>query len=300
MKKLALLSLIAILALFAVGCAPISALFQRPIVLTDDFGREVTLEKPAVRIVSLAPSTTEMLFALGLGDKVVGVTEFCNYPLEAKTKTHVGGFGLPSVEKIVSVQPDLVVAASLQQTVVEQLEQLGIAVIAVNPQNIEQVINNALLLGEATGATQEARAVEANLRAALREVEEKTKGLAAEGRPLVYFEIWHDPITSAGPNTFIHELITRAGGINIAANAATNFPVLSLEEILAKEPAAMFRGHGGGTVDEIRQRPNWENVPAIRDNRVYLVNEDLILRPGPRLALGLREVAELLHPDLWR
>ena len=136
--------------------------------------------------------------------------------------------------------------------------------------------------------------------AAMREVEEKTRGLAEGSRPLVYFEIWHDPITSAGPNTFIHELITRAGGINLAGNAATNFPVLSLEEILAQKPTVMFRGHGPETVEAIKQRANWETVPAIASNRVYLVNEDLVLRPGPRLALGLREMARLLHPGLWR
>ncbi|MBS3873360.1 MAG: cobalamin-binding protein [Firmicutes bacterium] len=300
MKKLSLLALIAILALVAAGCAPITALFQRPIVLTDDFGRQITLEKPAVRIVSLAPSTTELLFALGLSDKIVGVTEFCNYPALAQTKEKVGGFGPPSVEKIVSVKPDLVVAASLHQAVVEQLEQLNIPVLAVDPKNIAQVIANAALLGQATGTTRQAQAIEQELTAAMREVEEKTRGLAEGSRPLVYFEIWHDPITSAGPNTFIHELITRAGGINLASNAATNFPVLSLEEILAQKPTVMFRGHGPETVEAIKQRANWETVPAIANNRVYLVNEDLVLRPGPRLALGLREMARLLHPDLWR
>jgi len=299
-KKLSLLALIAILALVAAGCAPITALFQRPIVLTDDFGRQITLEKPAVRIVSLAPSTTELLFALGLSDKIVGVTEFCNYPALAQTKEKVGGFGPPSVEKIVSVKPDLVVAASLHQAVVEQLEQLNIPVLAVDPKNIAQVIANAALLGQATGTTRQAQAIEQELTAAMREVEEKTRGLAEGSRPLVYFEIWHDPITSAGPNTFIHELITRAGGINLASNAATNFPVLSLEEILAQKPTVMFRGHGPETVEAIKQRANWETVPAIANNRVYLVNEDLVLRPGPRLALGLREMARLLHPDLWR
>jgi len=273
---------------------------QRPIVLTDDFGREVTLDKPAVRIVSLAPSTTELLFALGLADKIVGVTEFCNYPALAQTKEKVGGFGPPSIEKIISLDPDLVVAASLHQAVVEQLEQLNIPVIAVNPTNMAQVIANALLLGKATGATREAQTIEQDFTTAMREVEQKTRGLAESSRPLVYFEIWHDPITSAGPNTFIHELITRAGGINLAANAASNFPVLSLEEILAQKPAVMFRGHGPETIEAIKERPNWETVPALANNRVYLVDEDIILRPGPRLTLGLREMARLLHPDLWR
>ena len=147
MKKLALLALVAILALAMAGCAPITALFQRPIVLTDDFGRQITLEKPAVRVVSLAPSATELLFALGLNDKIVGVTEFCNYPAEALAKEKVGGFGPPSIEKIVSLSPDLVVAASLHQAVVEQLTQLNIPVIALDAKNIAQVINNAALLG---------------------------------------------------------------------------------------------------------------------------------------------------------
>ncbi|MBS3937895.1 MAG: ABC transporter substrate-binding protein [Peptococcaceae bacterium] len=300
MKKLFILTLVVLVSLIATGCAPITALLQRNIVLTDDYGREVTLPKPAVRIVSLVPSNTEMLFALGLGDKVVGVTEFCNYPAEAQAKDKVGGFGAPSVEKIVSVKPDLVVAASLHQSVLEQLAQLNIPVIALNPRNIRQIMDNAILLGRATGATRQAESLVKEMNATLRQVEEKTKALAEIAKPLVYFEIWHDPIMSAGPNTFIHELITRGGGKNLAAGAATDWPNLSLEDILAQRPAVMFRGHGTLTVEEISARTDWGTIPAIANNRVYLVNEDLVLRPGPRIVLGLLDIAQRLHPGLWR
>jgi len=300
MKKLSFIALLAIFTAFIVGCTPVAGLFQREIVLTDDFDRQIILQKPAERIVSLVPSNTEMLFALGLADKIVGVTEFCNYPSEVSTKTKVGGFGAPSVEKIVSVSPDLVVSASLHQSVVEQLAQLNIAVIALNPRTISDIMDNARLLGRATGTSRRAETLIQEMTNTLRQVDEKTKSVADADRPLVYFEIWHDPITSAGPNTFVHELITRGGGKNMAAEAATDWPSLSLEDVLARQPQVLLRGHGMQTVQEVLARPNWGTVPAIAEGRVYLVNDDLVLRPGPRIVQGLLEIARALHPELWR
>ncbi|MDP3486553.1 MAG: cobalamin-binding protein [Bacillota bacterium] len=297
-KTLALLLAIALIATLS-ACSSLSV-FQKAITVTDDMGREVSLPKAALRIVSLAPANTEFLFALGLGDKIVGVTDWCNFPQEVSSKEKVGGFSKPSVEKIVSLKPDLVVAASLHKDVVEQLEILKIPVIVLNAKSISEVLANADLLGKVTGATKAANDVKSRINAILKQVDDKVKTLSAEQRPVVYYEVWHDPIMTAGPNTFINELITRAGGINLAASAPTNYPTYSLEELLARQPEVMFYGHAVETVEQVLARTNWKSIPAISNERVYLVNEDIILRAGPRIGEGLLELAKHLHPGLWK
>ncbi|MBT9175720.1 MAG: Vitamin B12-binding protein [Firmicutes bacterium] len=299
MKRIILISLILALAFALSGCAVLNVL-QPSIVVTDDLGREVRLERTASRIVSLAPSNTEMLFALGIEGKIVGVTTNCDYPAQAATKEKVGSFGTPSVEKIVSLRPDLVLAASLHKTVGEQLAALGIPVIVLNAESIQGVLDNAELLGRVTGAVRGAAQLKRQISADLNAVDERVQALANEQRPLVYYEVWSNPIMTAGPNTFLHELITRAGGINLGATATTNWPTLSLEELLSRQPQVMFYGHATETVEQIKARPDWGSIPALREGRVYLVDENLILRPGPRIGQALRLLASQLHPDLWR
>lgn len=299
MKRLISLLLSALLVVSLSGCSIISRGAQ-DITVIDDMGREISLAKSPERIVSLGPTNTEFLFALGLGEKVVGVTDICNYPPEAATKAKVGGFGKPSIESIVSLKPDLVVAASLHKEVVEQLMALGTPVIVLNAQTIDDILKNADLLGEATGATKAAADVKQHITSLLTQVDDKVKSLSEKDRPVVYYEVWHDPIMTAGPNTFINELITRAGGTNLAANAQANYPTYSLEELLARQPEVMFYGHAVETVDQIVVRTNWGSIPAIVSHRVYLVDEDLVLRAGPRIGEGLLELAKHLHPELWK
>lgn len=299
MKRILSLALALILVISLAGCSSIS-IFQRSITVKDDMGREVSLPKIPARIVSIAPTNTEFLFALGLGDKVVGVTDWCNYPADAAKKEKVGGFSKPSVEKIVSLKPDLVVAASLHKEVVEQLDQLKIPVIVLNAKNIQEILNNADLLGKATGTTKAAEALKKQINEDLKLVDDKVKNLSADKKPVVYYEVWYDPIMTAGPNTFIHELIVRAGGQNMAANAPTNYPTYALEDLLARQPEVMFYGHAVETIEQIKNRTNWETVPALKNDRIYLVDEDMILRAGPRISKGLIELAKKLHPDLWK
>lgn len=299
MKKAILLSLALVLALTLTACSSLS-IFNKAIIVKDDLGREVSLPKTPGRILSIAPTNTELLFALGLGDKTVGVTDICNYPLEAGTKEKIGDFAQPSVEKIVSLKPDLVLAASLHKTVVEQLEQLKIPVIVLDALTINEVFENIDMLGKATGATKEASALKLSIESALKQVDDKVKTLGAEGRPLVYYEVWYDPIMTAGANTFIDELITRAGGVNMAHDAATKYPTYSLEELLARKPEVMFYGHAVENVEQIKARANWGTIPFVSEDQVYLINEDLILRAGPRIGLGLIELSKRLHPDLWK
>jgi iron complex transport system substrate-binding protein len=299
MKRIAVLSLVLVLAVALSGCAVLNVL--RPsIVVTDDLDREVRLERAARRIVSLAPSNTEMLFALGLAEETVGVSELCDYPPQAATKERVGSFATPSIEKIVNLKPDLVLAASLHKTVGEQLVELGIPVIVLHPASIQGVLDNADLLGRVTGQTRGAAELKRQITAELNAVDERVKTLTQAQRPLVYYEVWSNPIMTAGPNTFINELITRAGGVNLGATATTAWPTLSLEELLSRQPQVMFYGHATETVEQVRQRADWGSIPALRDGRVYLVDENLILRAGPRIGQALRLLSTHLHPDLWR
>jgi iron complex transport system substrate-binding protein len=281
------------------GCAYIAPR-DEAIVVTDDMGREINLPNAPVRIVSLAPSNTEFLFALGLDEKIAGITDLCNYPTEVAQKEKVGGFSDPSVEKIIALKPDLVVAASLHEAVVKQLDQLNIPVIVLNAQNIQQILANVEMLGKVTGADRAAEELINRINADLKLVDDKIQNLSADEMPLVYFEVWNDPIMTAGPYTFIDELITRAGGVNIAADAPVDYPVYTLEELLARKPEVMLYTHGVETAEQIMDRANWDNMPALENGRVYIVNEDLVMRPGPRIVEGLIAISQKLHPDLWK
>jgi len=297
MRRILTLLITLSLLLTLTACASLSRA-PKDITVTDDMGRDINLAKTPERIISLGPTNTEFLFALGLADKIVGVTDICNFPAEAASKNKVGSFAAPSIEMIVSLKPDLVVAASLHREVVEQLDNLNIPTIVLDAQSINEILNNCDLLGKATGATKAAESIKKSINDHLKLVDDKLKSVV--NRPTVYYEVWFDPIMTAGPNTFIHELITRAGGINLAANATTNYPTYSLEELLAQQPDVMFYGHAVETVEQILARTNWSTIPAVNEQRVYLLNEDLILRAGPRVGEGLLELAKHLHPTLWK
>jgi iron complex transport system substrate-binding protein len=279
--------------------APVVESPDQPVVVYDDMDRAITIPKLPTRIVSLAPANTELIFALGLGDKVVGVTEYCNYPEEAAGKEKIGDFFSPSVEKIVSLNPDLVLAASLHKTVVEQLDELKIPTLVLDALSIADVFGNLDMLGKATNTAVQADEVKSYMQSILDEVTRKVASIPGEAKPLVYYEIWGDPITTSGPDTFVHELIALGGGLNMAADASEKYPVYSLEELLAKKPAIMFYGHGAESIEQVLARPDWGSIPAIQENRVYLVNDDIMFRPAPRLVEGLLAMAKLLHPELW-
>lgn len=272
---------------------------QGPLTITDDKDREVTLARPAQRIVSIAPSNTEFLFALNLSEKVVGVTDLCNYPLEAAEKESIGDFANPSVEKILSLQPDLVLASSMHQEVVESLEGLEIAVMVLDAQNIDEIKGNIEMLAVMTDSQAAAESLLQNINSDLALVDQKIATISDEEKKSVYFEVWSEPIMTIGPNTFIHELITRAGGNNIAYDSQVDWPEFSLEQLIARQPEVMIYAHGAETVDAISNRPGWESIPAVSEGRIHLIDGDLVLRPGPRIIKGVIELSKILYPELW-
>ncbi|NLI13646.1 ABC transporter substrate-binding protein [Pelotomaculum propionicicum] len=287
------------------GCAKTTKVASGPgfpMQITDDLGRQVTIKEAPQRIVSLAPAITETLFALGLGDKVVGVTNYCDYPAEAKTKAKVGGFSTPSAELVVAAKPDLVLAPKINENYVPQLEQAGLTVVTIESLNLPQVLENIRLIGQVTGASEAANSLTADMQQRIEEITTKVGGLTDEQKPAVYFEIWPDPLTTGGSKSFVNSLITMAGGKNIAGDVEQDWVNLSPEMVLARDPKVAILCHHGSsqqTVEEFKSRKGWEQVSAIKNNRVGLVSdENTVVRTGPRVVEGFEYMARLIHPEL--
>jgi len=267
----------------------------REVTVIDVLGREVKVELPIESIVSIAPSNTEILFALGLGDRVIGVTEACDYPPDAKSKPKVGQVEM-NIEKIVEMSPDLVVAvASMQLPVIETVSRLGIPVLALDPKTLPDVLDSITLVGKATGTEEAASLLVQRLGKQIQDIQSKAaKAVAGEVRPRVFVEIWDDPLMTAGPGTFIDELIRVAGGENIAGDAGMEWPEFSVEVVVERDPDVIVTVWKDA--DDVRMRPAWEGISAVKTGRIHRVNPDILTRPGPRLVEGLLEILEIIHP----
>lgn len=267
-----------------------------PISLGDDAGRVVTLAAPPERIVSAAPSTTELAFAVGLGDEVVAVDKFSNYPPEAASRTSIGSYIEPDLEAILGARPDLVLVTDVHLAeLVPALEQRGIPTLVLSARNIEGVLLNLLLLGRVAGDEAEAERVVADLRTRIAAVETRVAGREPVG---VFYEL--DPsLFTAGPGTFIDDVIRRAGGRNIAAAAGEAYPQLSAEEVIAADPAVILLADeaAGVTPEAIAGRAGWASVDAVESGRIVLINPDIGSRPGPRVVDALELIAAALHPE---
>jgi iron complex transport system substrate-binding protein len=261
---------------------------------TDELGRQIRVASRPGRIVSLAPSITETLFALGVGDRVVGVTTYCNYPPQAASKEKIGDTLRPNIEKIVALQSDLVIVSTASQLEesVKRLDELGIPVYASNPRNIDQVLTSIDKLGELTGAQIEGRRLVQSLRTRIENVEQK---LDKARRPSVLFLLGTSPLISAGRGTFVDDLINRAGGRSLTGDLSGDYPQYSLESAIAGKPEVIFLQSGD---DQLPAR--LKDTPAGRSGRVYHLNDDLLLRPGPRVVEGLEQMAACIHPELFR
>lgn len=273
-----------------------------PITLTDDAGREVTIAAEPQRVVSLLPSNTEILFAVGAGDQVVGVTSYCNYPEEAATREQVGGITTKSlnIESIVALQPDLVLATGSQAEIVPILEESSLTVIVLEPATFDDIFANIELVGRVTGHTDEVSTLTNALRRRVDTV--VTTVSAADTQPTVFYEVWHDPLMTAGPNTFIGQLITLAGGESIFADVEEDWPQVSAEAVVERDPAFILGPDSHGeelTPEKIKTRTGWENIAAVQNEEIYILNGDAVSRPGPRIVDMLEETARDLHPDLF-
>jgi iron complex transport system substrate-binding protein len=255
------------------------------------------------RIVSLAPSNTEILFALGLGDKVVGVTEYCDYPPEALEKPKVGGFSTVDIEKVLSLSPDLILAANLHiETVVPELERRGLRVVTLNPTTTEEVLDGITQLGVLTGNEVEASQIVNDMRERIEAVVKKTASLSEDEKPRFLALAWHDPIYAASPANLQGQLIAMAGGTNIAYDI-TSEP-MGLEAVIARNPQVIiaYTGHGDGRdlpFNWAKTEPRLKNTEAVKNNRVYQIDTNVIGRAGPRIADALEQIAQFLHPEIF-
>ena len=268
-------------------------------IVIDDLGREVTIEEVPTTIVSLAPSNTEILFDLGLADKVVGVTNYCNYPEEALEKEKVGGFSDVDIERIVAINPDLILAEDMHKLeVIPALEQLGFTVIALVPHNLQEVMDSIVLIGRITGATEKASEIVVDMSQKIEAITDETDRLEETEKPKVLYVIWHAPMMSVGRDTRIHELIRLAGGINIAALAGEGYPTLTLEEIINIDPQVIIVD-SEASLDFVLDESRLSGVAALIDNRVYNIDPDLSNRPTSRIVEALELMAKMIHPEIF-
>lgn len=270
-------------------------------VVMDELGRRVEVSAHPRRIVSLAPSVTEMLFALGLGDRVVGVTTLCDYPPEATAKEKVGDVIAPSLERIVALAPDLVIVSTATQLEMfaTRLVEVGIPLYVVKANRLEDVLETLRHLGNVTGERERAEALVGSLQARIERVVERTRHLP---RPRVLLVIQRDPLIVAGRGAFLTDLVEKAGGHSITADAEREWTLYSIESVLARAPEVLVLPSREGGSRRLADLP-WPalaSTPALRNRRVYAINADLLMRPGPRLVEGLEELARVLHPEVFQ
>lgn len=266
----------------------------------DDMGRQVPLASEPKRIVSMAPNITEILFALGLKNQIVGVTNYCNYPAEAANIERIGGFINPSLEKIIFLKPDIILctADGNRKETVRQLENIGLPVFVVNPVDIDKLFNAILRISEITGRKEEGIILVTQLRDQQQQISAMTKSLS---KPRVFFQVGIEPIITVGGETFITKLIDAAGGINIYGHESSRYPRCSIEDIISKNPDIIIISSAGKMADYRHAKKYWQqwsNLQAVQDNRIYRIDPDIINRPSPRIMDALEELTKILHPEV--
>lgn len=298
------LLLVAMLAL--AGCSPggqktqaaitdASAESAFPVTITDDAGREVTIERQPERIVSLAPANTEIVYALGLLDKLVGVTTYDDYPPEVADIEKMGDFVTPNLEVITAAQPDLILATTgIQADVLEQLEGTGAAVLAIDPQTLAALYASIDAVGRATGTTDESDLVISEMEGLLGEI---AAVVSAADPTQCFVEIAQDPLYTAGAGTLLDDLIKAAGGVNVVK--ASGYVGYSLEQLVTDDPAVYMATKGSmSNPEDLANRPGYDKLSAVANKRVAILTDNYVSRPGPRIGLGVLEIAAALHPDL--
>ncbi|NLA74075.1 MAG: cobalamin-binding protein [Deltaproteobacteria bacterium] len=291
MKSLIIIFLLAV-------CGSTAPVYGRS--FKDAVDRVVVIEHNPVRIIPLAPSLTEILYYLGLGDRVAGVTAYSYYPPEALTKPQVGGYHDLNIEKIITLNPDLVIGTKDGNNpgIVDLLEQAKIPTYIVNPRNIVEVIETVRIVGRICGVDARADQLAGGLTKRLERIREAVKG---KKKPLVFLQINLHPIMSVNKHTFHHDLISIAGGINMTADSGINYPRISIEELLKRKPDVLIISSmdRSGEFEKARQEwLNFKSIPAAKERRVHLIDSDLIDRPSPRIIDGIEEMARIIHPEV--
>jgi iron complex transport system substrate-binding protein len=264
---------------------------------TDGAGREVTIEKVPERVVSLASSATEVMFAIDAGDKVVGVDKYSTYPEEVTELPNLGSGSSLDMEKLIELEPDLVVIWYFYGEAIENIEQRGINVMAINPASVSDIYDEIGQLGTILGVEESAQDVIDDLQTRISGITDYVDTIPVEDRPMVYYET-SQPFKSLNADTFTGELISMAGGVNIAADQESRYPVLSSEWVIQEDPDVIVVLSYGASVEEIKAREGWDQISAVANDRVYSIESDWVTS-NPRLVLGLEQLAKWFYPDYF-
>ena len=276
-----------------------------PITMTDSANRTVTISAPPKRIVSLAPSTTEIAFALGLGDRIVGADTYSDYPPEAKKVATIKSFPV-NYEQVVSLKPDLVLAAGITNADdVKKLADLKMTVLVVGSDKttIDSVASDINLVAKATGTEAQAKQVIGAMKSKVDALQAKLAN--AKTKPRVYWELDSTDVTkpfTPGPGSFVNDIITLAGGINVAADAKSPYAQINAEQVVAANPDIIILSDFayGTTIESVKARKGWSVINAVKNDKVFPIDDNLVSRPSPRIVDGLEAAAKLIHPEVFQ
>jgi iron complex transport system substrate-binding protein len=279
-----------------------------PLSVIDDLGRNITIIAKPTRIVSLIPSASELVYAVGAGNLLAGVDQFSAYPDELVQRvksgnlTVIGSGQNPDLDKIVSLNPDVILIngpSHFSNKGVQRLSELGYTIISLNAQNVSAVFQNIELVGKITGNSGQASRLTANLEERIVKVESAVKNAP---KVKVYVENWNDPLFSVGPGSIQEELIVTAGGVNVFSDLPKKSAQVTPEAVIAKNPQVIVLFHKLAKLDGVKNRPGWDVIDAVKNNKVYYIAEEENLAPygapGPRIVDGLEKIAALIHPEL--
>lgn len=271
-----------------------------PVTVEDSLGRKVEIKEEPQEIGSMVPSVTETVFAVGAGNRVVGVSTADDYPQEVESIEKIGDYQQVNAEKIASLETDLLFL-SFDSTTEEQAKDLekktGAKILVINPTTVDEAIQSVGTVGKAVGNTEKAQVVEERLQSELDQLQSKIEGLE---EPTLFYEIGYDPLFTVGPGSFIDDAIKIAGGKNVAADAQQAYPQYSVEKLLQDDPEYYLAGASSMvTVEDITSRPPYSSLQAVQQDKVFVINDDLVNRPGPRIVEGVREIAETIHPEAF-
>jgi len=276
--------------------------FAHAYMLMDETGRYVNVPTHPRRIVSLAPDITEILFALGLEKEVVGITQFSDYPEAAGNKPKVGSYINLSLERILGLHPDLVIGTTNgnRKEAVNKLEKAGVPVYVTNPERFSDIFTMILNIGRITGREAAGRQLVGNMKKKTDRIVLLTANCS---KPKVFVQIDSNPLVSVGRNTIYHELIGMAGGLNIAGRVPAKYPRYSMESLIKEQPEVILLSSMSGKASRkaaMAYWNRWQDIPAVRNQRLYFIDGDLADRFSPRIVQGLEEIAGILHPELIR
>ncbi|EDL61597.1 ABC transporter substrate-binding protein [Gimesia maris] len=281
-----------------------------PVTVTDYRGQDVTIQSQPQRIISLMPAHTEILFAIGAGEQLVGCTSLCNYPPETKSlkKIAFANPGSISLEALVELQPDLIIlGGDYHRLLAEQLEKIKVPVLSFESQSLADIEKSILGIAKATGHTDRGKQIIHQIKEDIQAIQERVKPFQEQGRPRVFYQVWDQPLMTAGPESFIGELITLVGGDNIFGDLKIAYPQVSEETLVVRNPDVILlpglknnpQADARQAIATLKQRPGWDKMNAVKNQRIYIIEDDLISRPGPRVVQGLQNVAQALYPEAF-